>query len=392
MMPILLTILLIIFLVVLVLAIILATSANRRRSNILSQIEILTDELDRQKQENISLRNELRKITSQDNLFFSSMVRLTSNTEPVDIAHEITGLLVNFLNAKQVAIFFLDEREKRLNIVAHYGLNDNWLPKIIYNVGEGKVGLAAEKRIPIGKHESDMLRIKEPYPVFEPDICYPIVYQNRIFGVIAFNRNEGLDEREKSMVGVVARITATTLQNTLSLTMMRDLASIDPLTKLLNIGAFRDKLNDELNRARRFQHTLSLAIIDLDNFKYYNDTFGHQIGDQILIRLAKIFSIHFRETDIIGRYGGDEFIIMFPETKKDEAAKMVKDLLDGLQLHSLLQTPGNQKLTFSAGIASYSEDGLNAAELIKSADEALYEAKNSGRNRVKMHFHKIEQI
>ncbi len=83
---------------------------------------------------------------------------------------------------------------------------------------------------------------------------------------------------------------------------------------------------------------------------------------------------------------------MSPETRKDEAAKMVKNLLDGLQSHNLLHTPDDKKLTFSAGIASYSDDGLNAAELIKSADEALYEAKNAGRNQVKMHSHKIEQI
>ncbi len=171
----------ILILTVLVLTIIFTASASGKKSDILPQIEILTDELDRQRQENIYLRNELRKITSQDNLFFSSMVRLTSNTEPIEIAREITGLLVNFLNTSQVAIFFLDKSEKRLNIVAHYGLNENWIPKIVYNVGEGKVGLAVEKMITVGRQESDMLRIKEPHPVFVPDMCYPIVYQSRCY-------------------------------------------------------------------------------------------------------------------------------------------------------------------------------------------------------------------
>uniref|UniRef100_A0A7C4TCP0 GGDEF domain-containing protein n=1 Tax=candidate division WOR-3 bacterium TaxID=2052148 RepID=A0A7C4TCP0_UNCW3 len=389
--PFLLTILSII-LVGLIVIIIVINSSKRKKASILTQIEILTDELDRQKKENISLRNELRMITSLDNLFFSSIIRLTSRTEPAEIAREAVGLLLNYLNATQVAFFFLDEREKRLNIVAQMGLNENWLPKLVYEVGEGKVGMAAEKRIPLGKHESEMLRIKEPYPVFEPDMCYPLVYQNRLFGVIAFKRNEQLDEREKNMVGVVARITATALQNTLSLTIMRDLASIDPLTKLYNIGAFRDKLVEELNRSKRFQHPLSLAIIDLDNFKYFNDTYGHQLGDQILIKLARAFGIHLRETDIIGRYGGDEFIVMFPETKKNEATKIMKDLLDTIRLENFLNIQSEKKITFSAGVASYPEDGINPSEIIKNADEALYEAKNAGRNQVRMHLHKVEEI
>ncbi len=376
----------------LIVIIIHTTRLSKKKSEVLSQIEILTDELDRQKQENISLRNELRTLTAKDNLFFSSIIRLTSRIEPVEIAREAVGLLTNYLNAEQVAVFFLDEREKRLNIVAQHGLNENWIPKIVYDVGEGKVGVSAVKRIPVTTHEAEMLRIKEPFPFFVPDACYPLVYQERLFGVIAFKHEGYLDEREKNILGVVARITATALQNTLTITIMRDLASIDPLTKLYNIGFFREKLDDEFNRAKRFQHSLSLAIIDLDNFKYFNDTFGHQAGDQLLIRLAKLFSMHFRETDILGRYGGDEFIVMLPETKKDEAAKLVKNLLDGLQKYDLLHSPGKEKISFSAGIASYPDDGGHPSELIKSADEALYEAKKRGRNQVVMHFHKIEEI
>ncbi|MGQ9817848.1 MAG: diguanylate cyclase [bacterium] len=288
--------------------------------------------------------------------------------------------------------FFLDEKEKRLNLVAHHGLNENWLPKLVYEVGEGRVGMTAEKRMPLGTHESELLRIKEPYIYFKPDICYPLVYQNRLFGVVAFNRENPLDEREKNIVGSVVRIASTALQNTMSLAIMRDLASIDPLTKLYNIGFFRDKLTEELNRAKRFQHSLTVAIIDLDNFKYFNDNFGHQAGDQLLIRLSQIFNKYFRDTDVIGRYGGDEFIVMFLETKKEEAAKILANLLSNFKIYDHTHSPGDKRITFSAGVAAYPEDGLNPSELIKNADTALYEAKNAGRGRVVMHYHKIEKI
>ncbi len=381
-----------ILIVVLIIIIIVVVQKTQKKSEILSQIEILTDELERQKQENIGLRNGMRQITSQDNLLFSSIIRLTSRLEPLEIAREIVGFLRNYINAPKVAMFFLDEKERRLNIVAQFGLDENWIHKLVYDVGEGRVGVTAEKRIPISTNEAEVLRIKEPYPFFAPDYCYPLGYQTRIFGVIAFNHAEGLDEREKNIVGVMVRITSTALQNTLSLATMRDLASIDPLTRLYNIGFFRDKLYEELNRAKRFQHNLAVAIIDLDNFKYYNDTFGHQAGDQLLIRLSQIFSKYFRDTDLVGRYGGDEFVVMFPETRKEEAAKMVANLLSNFKLYDFMQGPAEKRIAFSAGIAAYPEDGLTPSDLIKNADAALYEAKNAGRGRVMMYYHKLEKI
>lgn len=380
----------IILIVVLFIVIIGLTQKTQKKSEIISQISILTDELDRQKQENIGLRNELRAITSQDNLLFSSLIRLTSRLEPIEIARETVGFLNNYLNAPKVAFFFLDEKEKRLNLVAHHGLHENWIPKLVYDVGEGRIGVTAEKRIPLTPSEAEVLRIKEPYPFYTPDVCYPLVYQNRLFGVVGFSREQSLDEREKNIVGVVVRIASTALQNTLSMAVMRELASIDSLTKLHNIGSFRDKLNEELNRAKRFQHSLSVAIIDLDNFKYFNDTFGHQAGDQLLIRLANIFSKYFRDTDIVARYGGDEFIIMFPETRKEEAAKMVANLLSNFRMFDFSQ--GEKKIAFSAGVATYPEDGMTPSDLIKNADKALYEAKNAGRSRVMMFYHKVEKI
>ncbi|MEO0184321.1 MAG: sensor domain-containing diguanylate cyclase [candidate division WOR-3 bacterium] len=383
----------IVFFVALVITIVVIIQRTQKKSEILSQIAIITDELERQKQENIGLRNELRTIISEDNLLFSSVIRLTSRLEPLEIARETTGFLNNYLNASQVALFFLDEKEKRLNVVAQHGLNENWIPKLVYDVGEGRVGVAAEKRMPLTANESEILRIKEPYQFYVPDMCYPLVYQNRLFGVLAFNREQNLDEREKNIVGTIVRIASTALQNTMSLAIMRDLASIDPLTRLYNIGFFRDKLAEELNRAKRFQHSLSVAIIDLDNFKYFNDTFGHQAGDQLLIRLSQIFSKYFRDTDLVGRYGGDEFIVMFPETKKEESAKMVATLLSNFRLYGSDHMPGEEKkIAFSAGIAAYPDDGSNPSELIKNADRALYEAKNAGRSRVTMYYHKVEKI
>jgi diguanylate cyclase (GGDEF)-like protein len=360
-----------------------STSASSK-SNFVNQLGILTDELDRQKRENLLLRSEFKRVSSQDNLFFASMLRVASKQDPVEIAKETTTLVAHFLNAPEVAFFMLDEKGKRMNIVAQQGLNENWLTKLVYEKGEGKVGTAADKRIPLSPREFELLRIKEPFPIFNPTFCQPVVYQQKDYGVIAIVRNSDFEERERS--------TGIALNNTLSFSLLRDVASVDPLTKLYNIGHFRDRLAEELNRARRFQHDLSISILDLDNFKYFNDTYGHQSGDHLLVQLAQVLTKHFRDTDVIGRYGGDEFIIMFLETKKPDAAKNLSTLLTELAVMDFARGQEDRRITFSAGVASYPEDGSNPGELIKCADKALYEAKGAGRNTVRMHFHQLEKI
>jgi diguanylate cyclase (GGDEF)-like protein len=151
-------------------------------------------------------------------------------------------------------------------------------------------------------------------------------------------------------------------------------------------------MNDELIRVKRFQHMLSVAIMDIDNFKSYNDTYGHQAGDKLLIEMSQIFRKHFDKTDTTARYGGDEFIVMCPEQSKGEVAKSVDDLRNSLATVDFTLGPEDVNVTFSAGIASYPDDGNNIAELIKAADEALYEAKDAGKNVVKIYQPKIEHI
>lgn len=355
--------------------------------------DILADELERHKRENYRLKADLKRINSMNNLLFSSMIRLTARLNPEEIANEATDLLANYLEANELAVFLYDEKGKRLNIVAERGILDNLIPKIVYKLGEGKVGLTAEKRLPIGNREFEFFGMKqEPYDGFKPDICYPMLYQDKLFGVIAICRSSEFEEREKNLLGVVSTMTAVALNNTRSFESISFSASTDPLTKLFNIGYFKDRLQEELNRARRFRHSISITIIDLDKFKDFNDSLGHQVGDQLLIKLAEIFKEHFEDTDTIARYGGDEFIVMCPEIDKEDTARIVNNLLHDLEMYDFGHRQLHNKVTFSAGVASFPDDGTTAAELIKGADEALYEAKGMGRNTVRIHYPKAEKI
>lgn len=165
---------------------------------------------------------------------------------------------------------------------------------------------------------------------------------------------------------------------------LREMAIRDGLTGLYNHRFFYEGLGKEIDRSTRHGHVFTLIFIDVDFFKRYNDTYGHPEGDKVLRELADIFKRRMRKTDLIARYGGEEFVMLLPETHKDIAKRVAEDIRQKVEEHPFegehVQPLG--KVTVSMGLAVFPEDGSDADSLIKSADESLYEAKHSGRNRV----------
>ncbi len=157
------------------------------------------------------------------------------------------------------------------------------------------------------------------------------------------------------------------------------LSKIDELTLVLNKRAIMERLDYELDRARRYSHPLSLIICDLDHFKQINDTMGHDTGDKVLRIMAQALAGSLRKTDIIGRFGGDEFLFILPQTPLEGAAEFAE------RLHQKVQDinyPGKitLKTTLSMGIAAY-DGNPDPNEIVRRADIALYTAKKSGRNK-----------
>ncbi|MGQ9534539.1 MAG: diguanylate cyclase [bacterium] len=158
---------------------------------------------------------------------------------------------------------------------------------------------------------------------------------------------------------------------------------LDPLTGIFNRRYFENQLSKELQRASRYEHPLAILFLDIDKFKKVNDEFGHQVGDEVLLELAQILERNLRSVDVIARYGGDEFIILLPETKKESAYKTANRILYAIQRYDFFK--GNlqiKELGVSIGVASFPEDAGGTYELIKKADIALYKAKERGGNQI----------
>jgi two-component system, cell cycle response regulator len=162
------------------------------------------------------------------------------------------------------------------------------------------------------------------------------------------------------------------------------MATSDPLTGLFNRGYVDDRFAIELSRAQRHRRQLTLAVIDVDRFKMLNDTHGHSAGDIVLRRIGAILRHSFRQSDTVGRYGGEEFVVILPEMNIGDALQKL-DFLRELVATTPIELNKRGEtvtVTISAGLAGLPEDGKDAAELFALADERLFQAKREGRNRV----------
>ena len=161
------------------------------------------------------------------------------------------------------------------------------------------------------------------------------------------------------------------------------LATTDGLTELYNHRYFQEQMLMMVENAKRYNKEFSLIILDIDYFKKFNDTFGHQAGDAVLRQVAHTLKKNVRATDIVCRYGGEEMSIILPNTPKDEAASTAQKICDRVASNKYkLNSDKEGQVTISLGVATYPHDGATPSEIIEAADKRLYKAKNNGRNRV----------
>lgn len=212
-------------------------------------------------------------------------------------------------------------------------------------------------------------------------IAYPLVHERQALGAMVAVFGFGqFSEESRKMLGSLAAQAASAVENVNFVELQELLATTDPMTSLFNFRYLCTCMDKEISKSRRYGHKLSAAILDLDDFKAINDTFGHQAGDELLRAVGEVLTSGVRDSDMVARYGGEEFSVVFPETDKADALMVVEKLRRGIAEISLADYP-EMRITTSIGIAGFPEDGADKTDLLVSADKALYRAKAAGKNR-----------
>lgn len=208
----------------------------------------------------------------------------------------------------------------------------------------------------------------------------------RVGGLIALGRTEQppFNTLDLELLQTLAFQLTNVLERAMLLSDLERLAVTDGLTGLYNYRHFQERYREEVNLCRRYQHPLTVMLIDLDGFKQVNDTYGHLEGDYLLVQLAEVLRHTLRNTELIARYGGDEFVVLMPSTNLQGGQAAANRLLQAVRETEFLDTLGTPRfhITLSIGIAAYPNSTQNPVELLEKADEALETAKRSGRNRV----------
>ena len=208
----------------------------------------------------------------------------------------------------------------------------------------------------------------------------------RVQGLLALGRTElpPFNALGLELLQTLAFQLTSVLERALLLSDLERLALTDGLTGLYNYRHFQERYREEVNLCRRYQHPLAIMLIDLDGFKQVNDTYGHLEGDYLLVQLADVLRNTLRNTELIARYGGDEFVVLLPSTNLQGAIAAANRVLQAVRETRFMDTLGEPRfhITLSIGVAAYPDSTPNPVELLEKADEALETAKRSGRNRV----------
>jgi diguanylate cyclase (GGDEF)-like protein len=205
--------------------------------------------------------------------------------------------------------------------------------------------------------------------------------QGELIGVLNLShpKAKAFHDDHLRMLILIAGQSAGVIQRFLMYEEMARLAITDDLTGLCNRRHFLERVNAEIDRARRYDLTFSLAMLDIDHFKVVNDSHGHALGDRILADMGRLLRKSARSSDLAARYGGEEFVVMMPMTGGTQAQLAGERLREMVAAHTF---PRRKKLTVSVGLAGYPEDATTLEELLRRADASLYEAKRTGRNCV----------
>jgi diguanylate cyclase (GGDEF)-like protein len=295
-----------------------------------------------------------------------------------------------FFHAKSVGYFAPVGGSADYSLVVGVGFPPDWQEKVRIHPSEGILGLALQNRVVVSRmdpHSSSGRRSSrrslEDMEV-GPDFVAPVFGISGTVGAIVIAGCPFPLEEERVYASMFADQLSIMTQNAALLDSNRNSTWVDPLTGISNRLYFQQRFESEIRRTGNYRQPLALFMFDIDEFKKINDTYGHHIGDVAIRRMADIVKKNTRGSDLVGRFGGDEFMVLITSTTEEQAITFSEKLREIISATDIA-IPGSDvplRITVSGGLAMFPAHGQTTTELFRAADDALYESKRRGRNRI----------
>jgi two-component system cell cycle response regulator len=296
----------------------------------------------------------------------------------------------DFFHAGKAGYFAPAENSSDYTLVVGAGFSQDWVGKVRIHSDEGILGMALQKKMVVSRmdrHSSSGRRSSRPSLEnlgVIPDFVAPVFGVSGTLGALVIAGCPFLLEEERINMSMLADLLSMALQNATLLDPSRDGRWMDQLTGVSNRIYFLQRFENEIRRTENYRQALALFMLDIDEFKKINDTHGHNAGDVVIKGIAEIVRKNTRGYDLVGRYGGDEFMVLLTSTTEEQAVSFAGLLRDTISTTDIA-IPGTEvpvRVTISGGLAMFPTHGQSTTELFRAADEALYESKRGGRNRI----------
>lgn len=296
----------------------------------------------------------------------------------------------DLFDADQVGFFSPAEDSSDYTLEVGTGYPEDWQGRIRVASDDGLLGIAVQKRIvasridPLaasGLRASSQSLEKLGIP---PDFAAPVFGTTGIMGVLVITGCPYPLEEERKYVSMLTDMFSMAIQKASLIDATKSGVWKDELTGLSTRLHFLQKFENEIRRTGNYQLSFALFMFDIDKFKQINDTYGHATGDVVIRKVAEITKKHTRSTDLVGRYGGDEFLVLITSCTQDQSIRYAENIRNMISVTEL-RVQGYDaplRLTISGGLAFYPINGQSTSELMHAADHALYEAKRKGRDQV----------